>query len=142
MLKTAITEAAVDNILDGAEKQLLFLFDRLKIPRDVQAKVVDMGCADREVFASIEDTAEKVRKIFREDIDLDDTKGGPFLGVVAKLVSAWQSANKEKDMAAIDEIPDVTSTFHPVRTGMAVMVAGVATGTVLYVVSVVVAGLA
>jgi len=26
-------------------------------------------------------------------------------------------------MAAIDEIPDVTSTFHPVRTGMAVMVA-------------------
>ena len=39
-------------------------------------------------------------------------------------------------MAAIDEIPDVTSTFHPVRTGVAVMVAGV----VLYVVSVVVAG--
>ena len=50
------------------------------------------------------------------------------------------TANKEKDMAAIDEIPDVTSTFHPVRTGVAVMVAGVATGTVLYVVSVVVAG--
>ncbi|MDC3002096.1 MAG: hypothetical protein VXX04_08125 [Actinomycetota bacterium] len=43
-------------------------------------------------------------------------------------------------MAAIDEIPDVTSTFHPVRTGVAVMVAGVVTGTVLYVVSVVVAG--
>ena len=53
----------------------------------------------------------------------------------------WEEeTNKEKDMAAIDEIPDVTSTFHPVRTGMAVMVAGVATGTVLYVVSVVVAG--
>ena len=52
------------------------------------------------------------------------------------------TANKEKDMAAIDEIPDVTSTFHPVRTGMAVMVAGVDTGSVLYVVSVVVAGLA
>ena len=43
-------------------------------------------------------------------------------------------------MAAIDEIPDVTSTFQPVRTGVAVMVAGVATGTVLYAVSVVVAG--
>ena len=43
-------------------------------------------------------------------------------------------------MAAIDEIPDVTSTFHPVRTGVAVMAAGVGTGTFLYVLSVVVAG--
>ena len=50
------------------------------------------------------------------------------------------TANKEKDMAVINESPDVTAAFRPVRTGVAVMVAGVATGTVLYVLSVVVAG--
>jgi hypothetical protein len=50
------------------------------------------------------------------------------------------TANKEKDMALIEETVDVTAGFRPVRTGVAVMVAGVATGTVLYVLSVVVAG--
>ena len=50
------------------------------------------------------------------------------------------TANKEKNMAVIEETPDVTVAFRPVRTGVAVMVAGVATGTVLYVLSVVVAG--
>jgi hypothetical protein len=43
-------------------------------------------------------------------------------------------------MAVIEETVDVSVGFHPVRTGVAVMVAGVATGTVLYVLSVVVAG--
>lgn len=43
-------------------------------------------------------------------------------------------------MAVIDETPNVTSVFRPVRTGVTVMVAGVATGTVLYLLSVVVAG--
>ena len=44
-------------------------------------------------------------------------------------------------MAVIEEsVVDVTTAFRPVRTGVAVMVAGVATGTVLYVLSVVVAG--
>ncbi len=43
-------------------------------------------------------------------------------------------------MAVIQESADVTTAFRPVRTGVAVMVAGVATGTVLYVLSVVVAG--
>ena len=43
-------------------------------------------------------------------------------------------------MAVIEETPHVAVTFRPVRTGVAVMVAGVATGTVLYVLSVVVAG--
>ena len=43
-------------------------------------------------------------------------------------------------MAAIEETPDITAAFRPVRTGVAVMVAGVATGSVLYVLSVVVAG--
>jgi hypothetical protein len=41
-------------------------------------------------------------------------------------------------MAVINESP--AADFRPVRTGVAVMVAGVATGTVLYVLSVVVAG--
>jgi hypothetical protein len=43
-------------------------------------------------------------------------------------------------MTVIDETADVTAAFRPVRTGVTVMVAGVATGTVLYVLSVVVAG--
>ena len=50
------------------------------------------------------------------------------------------TAKKEKDMAVIDEAPSVSSVFRPVRTGVTVMVAGVATGTVLYLLSVVVAG--
>ncbi len=43
-------------------------------------------------------------------------------------------------MAVIQESAEVTAEFRPVRTGVAVMVAGVATGTVLYALSVVVAG--
>jgi hypothetical protein len=43
-------------------------------------------------------------------------------------------------MAVIEEAPEVASVFHPVRTGVTVMIAGVATGSVLYVLSVVVAG--
>lgn len=47
-------------------------------------------------------------------------------------------------MAVIDETPvsqvTTASGLHPVRTGVTVMVAGVATGSILYVLSVVVAG--
>jgi len=47
-------------------------------------------------------------------------------------------------MAVIDETTvspaPTVHTLGPVRTGVAVMVAGVATGTVLYVLSVIVAG--
>jgi len=43
------------------------------------------------------------------------------------------------DEATLADAPSLT-TLRPVRTGVAVMVAGVATGTVLYVLSVVVAG--
>ena len=43
-------------------------------------------------------------------------------------------------MAVINETPNVTNVFRPVRTGVTVMIAGVATGTVLYLLSVVVAG--
>ena len=50
------------------------------------------------------------------------------------------TANKEKNMAVINEAPEATSVFSPMRTGVTVMVAGVATGTVLYVLSVIVAG--
>jgi len=50
------------------------------------------------------------------------------------------TANKEKNMAVINEAPEAASVFSPMRTGVTVMVAGVATGTVLYVLSVIVAG--
>ena len=62
LLKTAMLEADVQTVL--------FLSDSTQIPRDNQAKVVEMGFTDLVVFLELEDRAEDARNIFRNELFL------------------------------------------------------------------------
>ena len=94
MLKVPMIEVDIAKVLQAADSELLFLFVSTQIPRDVQAKVVEMDFTDPVVFAKLEDKAEGARKIFREELDLDDTRKGPFNALVARLMSVWEAAGK------------------------------------------------
>ena len=103
LLKTPLTEAEITATLVSADAELKFLFEEAGIPRDVQAKVVDMGYTDSVVFAKLEDKAEDARKIFKADLDLDENRRGPFNAMVARLMSVWEAANKRGEKRRVEE---------------------------------------
>ena len=87
MLKTPLSAAEIQNALELADSELLFLMDDGNIPKDVQAKDYEQGYSDPVVFAKLEDSAEEARKIFRNDLDLDDSRRGPKKALVARLMA-------------------------------------------------------
>ena len=74
LLKTPLSEPEIVAKLAAADSEFLFMLDSAKIPRDVQAKVIGLGYCDATVFGKLEDTAEEARKVFKTDLDLDDTQ--------------------------------------------------------------------
>ena len=103
LLKTPLTEAEITAALGNADAELVFLFDESGIPRDVQAKVVDMGYTDATVFAKLEDDPSEARKIFKNDLDLDDARRGPYNAMVARLMAVWEAANKRGEKRRAEE---------------------------------------
>ena len=83
--------------------ELGFLFDGVRIPADIQAKIVSLGYSDMQVFAKIEDSAERVREVIRTDIGLLAATSPAHRAMTARVIAAWEAANKRTSRRQAEE---------------------------------------
>ena len=74
-----------------------FLFDQNKVPRDIQAKVAELGYTDAAIFAEIGGTAERVRETVT-DVGINPETGAQHRAVLARLMAVWRAAQKRSEL--------------------------------------------
>ena len=103
VLKNAIAAADVEALLKNMDSEFVYLLDDGSIPRELQAKLSELGFTDLTVFAKLEDVPAEARKIFKADLDLDDTNRGAYNALVARLMAVWEAANKRGEKRRAEE---------------------------------------
>ena len=92
VLTEPIAQDTVKDLLKSASSDLLFLWNRHSIPEQVQARLIEQGFAETEVWAKVGDSAAGVRKYIREESGINRQGAAGYMGLVARLIATWESA--------------------------------------------------
>ena len=91
-IRNPIDEHEIDELVSKLSMDLRYLLDAEKISLGIQAKLVKLGITDLNAFAKLEDTQSLMRDVIKEEIGIHPADGGGNRGMMARILSAWDSA--------------------------------------------------
>ena len=91
VLGSPVAAAEVEKYIKEMSPNMSFLLLSQKVPREVIAKISEIGVTDLDVFARIADSSAGMRQVFEDDVTLkpDCTANRVLLG---RLLAAWDAA--------------------------------------------------
>ena len=88
-----MAEDAIAAAIATASNELTYLFDTNKVPRDIQAALIQLGFDDANVFAMFGDTATEIREQVASQLGLKKDLGIKLRAIQARVLTAWEAAN-------------------------------------------------
>ena len=93
-------EARVKEAMAEASKEVKFLWGQFKISLQAQARLAELGFADVEMFASLEDSEAKVRAFILGGLGFKHDTEFVAKGTIARIIPAWKSAQQRGEKRA------------------------------------------
>lgn len=87
--------------LEKGSSDLRFLFDRAEVPVELQVKIFEAEITNIRTFGALVGDAAELKELAKKEFDLDYTASLKHRVVMAKLVSAWETAKNRA--AKLDE---------------------------------------
>jgi len=103
LLPNAMEEAAMTAAIKTMSSDLVYLFEDLGIPAEIQAAFGAMGVTDISVFAKLQDTSARFRDLVKTDVKLDPSLSPAHRTMTAKVVLAWEAATKRLEKRFTEE---------------------------------------
>ena len=91
-VRNAIPADQHADLIGTLSNELRYLFDHEGIIPGIQAKFAQMGVIDINAFAKLEDQQAEMRALVKEELGINPFDGGGNRGMIAKILSAWDSA--------------------------------------------------
>ena len=86
------TGSAVNHFQDDINADLLHLFARSGVPGEIQQKFGQAGMTSLQTFSAMFEDEADLRKVLKEDFDLDSSKGLQERVNISKVVIAWETS--------------------------------------------------
>ena len=83
---------AVERAIGTMSSELVFLLESTQVPRDIIAKLGELGYTDMDTFSNMEVNPKEVRTVLKDDVGLDPAGGAGHRAMTARIIGAWASA--------------------------------------------------
>ena len=93
-LLVAIAEPMQTELLAGVSHELTFLWLSHKVPRDVQARLAQLGFTDVDVWAQLEDSKKEARAWIKGTAGLKMDGNPNAMSIISRVLNSWTSAAK------------------------------------------------
>ena len=91
LLITPIPDEQAKALVASIGDQLSFLWDEYKVPLEIQARLIQLGVTEVNVFSKLESGEPGMRDFIREEVNLKAQDG--MRTHVGRLLSAWEAAH-------------------------------------------------
>ena len=88
----AATGSGANHFKDDINADLLHLFARSGVPGEIQQKFGQAGMTSLQTFSAMFEDEADLRKVLKEDFDLDSSKGLQERVKISKVVIAWETS--------------------------------------------------
>ena len=97
LMSTPPLEAVIPELITSLDSDLSYLLDDSGVPREVQAKLAEVGYKSCRIFARAAETAAELRQMVKDDMTLDPTADAKARVVTAALINVWEAARVRND---------------------------------------------
>ena len=98
LLVEPLTPDFIADTLKEADAELTLLFEKAKLPLEIQARFISLGFTETDTFSKMASSEEMMRAIVDDELGLRLDLGLKKRSIEAKVLSAWEAAGKRSNM--------------------------------------------